>query len=54
MESTEEGEVSESEDGEEVEIQGPSIVVITKAGLGKRLGIDQIRKNKSRTVGIEL
>ena len=54
VESTEEGEVSESEDGEEVEIQGPSIVVITKAGLGKRLGIDQIRKNKSRTVGIEL
>lgn len=54
VENTEEGEVSESEDGEEVEIQGPSIVVITKAGLGKRLGIDQIRKNKSRTVGIEL
>jgi DNA gyrase subunit A len=45
-----EDELSEEEDGEEaLEIQGPSIVVITKSGLGKRLGISQIRKNKSRT-----
>ncbi len=46
------GETSESDnadDVEEVEIQGPSIVVITKSGLGKRLAIAQIRKNKSRT-----
>ena len=54
-ESLEDAEVSESEDGEgegegeEVDIQGPSVVLITKTGLGKRLGIEQIRKNKSRT-----
>jgi DNA gyrase subunit A len=50
--NVDDGETSESDnadDVEEVEIQGPSIVVITKSGLGKRLGIAQIRKNKSRT-----
>jgi DNA gyrase subunit A len=39
---------TEGEEEGDVEIQGTAIVAITKRGLGKKMSIAQIRKNKSR------